>query len=92
MSVGEPALGGGLGQVCVQGSSGLCRVHLVLPPPDGACLDQGAGWGDILLPPHLFPVAPSTPFLTNRRAFICKWGLGSECWRSASVESSLPRE
>lgn len=34
---GEPALGGVPGQVCVQRTLGLHRIHFV-------CLDLGAGW------------------------------------------------
>lgn len=33
----------------------------------------------------MFPIAPFIPFLTNLRAFTCKWGLDLKA-RLASVE------
>lgn len=41
----EPALSGGPGHARVPRTSGLRRMHLVLPPPYAVCLDLGAGWG-----------------------------------------------
>lgn len=49
--VGSQTPRGGPRQVCVQGSSGPCRIHLSLPPPDAECLDLVAGGGGILLSP-----------------------------------------
>lgn len=72
--VGESALGGGPGQVCVQGTSGLCRIHLSLPPPDAACLDLGAGGGDSLLSPVFY--FPLYTLLNKLKGIYMQVGFG----------------